>query len=314
MTSSILIHPDELTQAWVDRAASHRIDIIGIHPRGGKEAPTSLAELLDLCGTEQFRSLVDKAYDRGMRVEYEFHAAGYLVPRELFDTHPEYFRMNEEGERVADSNFCISNKEAMAMAVERARDTARRLYRSTDRYYFWMDDSRNKACHCPQCRHMTTADQQMLFCEHILAGLRQDNPNATLAYLAYFDTMRLPTMPCNKDGLFLEYAPIEKSKTDADPVFVAEEIRMAKELCAYFGTENARVLEYWLDNSLFSKWKKPPQAFAFTSESIAAMQKDIADYRAMGFNEMATFACFLGPDYEELHGEPDIKPFGDCFV
>ena len=148
MTSSVLIHPDELTQAWVDRAASHRIDMIGIHPRGGEEAPATLSELLELCGTEAFRSLVDKAYDRGMRVEYEFHAAGYLVPRELFDTHPEYFRMNEAGERVADKNFCVSNEEAMAMAVERARDAARRLYRSTDRYYFWMDDSRNMACHC----------------------------------------------------------------------------------------------------------------------------------------------------------------------
>ena len=247
-------------------------------------------------------------------MEYEFHAAGYLVPRELFDAHPEYFRMNEAGERVADKNFCVSNEEAMAMAVERARDAARRLYRSTDRYYFWMDDSRGMACHCPKCRHMTAADQQMLFCRCILAGLRQDRPNATLAYLAYYDTMRLPTIPCNKDGLFLEYAPIEKSKANADPVFAEEEIRMAKELCAYFGSENARVLEYWLDNSLFSGWKKPPRAFAFTPESIAAMQKDIADYRAIGFDEMATFACFLGPDYEALHGEPDIKPFGDCFA
>ncbi len=314
MTSSVLIHPDELTHAWIDRAAQNHIDMIGIHPWGGKQAPTSLAELLELCETPAFRSLVDEVYERGMRVEYEFHAAGYLVPRDLIDIHPEYFRMNEEGERVADRNFCVSNEEAMNLAVERARTVARRLYRSTDRYYFWMDDSRNMACHCPKCRHMTTADQQMLFCERILAGLRRDNPNATMAYLAYYDTMRLPTKTYDTDGLFLEYAPIEKSKADADPAFVAEEIRMAKELCAYFGTENARVLEYWLDNSLFSKWKKPPKAFAFTPESIAAMEKDIADYQAMGFDEIATFACFLGPDYEALHGEPDITPFGNCFA
>ena len=314
MTSSVLIHPDELTQAWIDRAASHRIDIIGIHPHGGKRAHVSLEALLELCETERFRALVDEVYDRGMRVEYEFHAAGYLLPRELFDTHPEYFRMNEEGERVADKNLCVSSKEAMEIAVERARDVARRLYRSTDRYYFWMDDSRSMACHCPECRHMTAADQQMRFCERILAGLRRDRPSATLAYLAYYDTMKLPTVPCNKEGLFLEYAPIEKSKAEPDPVFVEEERRMARELCAYFGTENARVLEYWMDNSLFSKWKKPPQPFSFTPERIAAMQREIADYRAMGFDEMATFACFLGADYVELYGEPDIKPFGDCFA
>lgn len=312
--TSILIFPHELTHEWIERAAKNNIDIVAMHPPGGKKAPETLEKLLELCETSEFRALVDEVYARGMKVEYEFHAAGYLVPRELFDTHPEYFRMDENGNRINDWNFCMSNEEALNLAVKRARDVVKRLYRSTNRYYFWLDDCRDKICNCPKCRSMTTADQQMLFNRRLLEEIRKDDPNATIAYLAYFDTMRLPTKEFDTEGMFLEYAPIAKSMgKDADPVYVAEERDMLKKLCDYFGTENARVLEYWLDNSLFSRGKKEPLPFAFTEESTKAMKKDIENYRSLGFKEFATFACSLGPGYEKLHGEPDISPFGDCF-
>jgi len=312
--TSVLIFPHELTHKWIERAAKNNIDIIAMHPPGGKKAPETLEKLLELCETDEFRALVDEVYDHGMKVEYEFHAAGYLVPRELFDTHHEYFRMDENGERINDWNFCISNEEALDLAVKRARDVVKRLYRSTNRYYFWLDDCRDKICQCPKCRSMTTADQQMLFNKRLLEEIRKDDPDATIAYLAYFDTMRLPTKEFDTEGMFLEYAPIEKSMgKDANPAYIAEEIEMVKKLCDYFGTENARVLEYWIDNSLFSRGQKEPLPFAFTEESIEAMKKDIENYRSLGFNEFATFACSLGPNYEKLHGEPDITPFGDCF-
>ena len=88
MKSSILIFPHELTPAWIDRAAKNNIDIVAMHPPGGKNAPETLEKLLKLCETNEFRSLIDEVYARGMKVEYEFHAAGFIVPRELFYTHP----------------------------------------------------------------------------------------------------------------------------------------------------------------------------------------------------------------------------------
>ena len=51
---------------------------------------------------------------------------------------------------------------------------------------------------------------------------------------------------------------------------------------------------------------KPPKKFALNE---AAMLSDVAEYRKRGFGEIATFACFLGDDYEELHGEVDISLF-----
>jgi hypothetical protein len=70
------------------------------------------------------------------------------------------------------------------------------------------------------------------------------------------------------------------------------------------------VLEYWLDNSLFSHWKRPPQPF---SADPAVVKADVEFYREAGFDMIGTFACYLGEDYEELHGEPDITPFTKAF-
>ena len=40
------------------------------------------------------------------------------------------------------------------------------------------------------------------------------------------------------------------------------------------------------------------------------MEREIAEYRRMGFETISTFACFLGEDYESLHGDVDVTPFG----
>ena len=81
-------------------------------------------------------------------------------------------------------------------------------------------------------------------------------------------------------------------------------------LMDYFGREDAKVLEYWLDNSLFSHWKKPPKPFSADPEKVKA---EILDYAEAGFSLIATFGCYLGEDYEALYGEPDITPFTNAF-
>ena len=41
------------------------------------------------------------------------------------------------------------------------------------------------------------------------------------------------------------------------------------------------------------------------------LRKDIAYYTSLGFEDVSSFACFLGYDCEELYGEPDISAFGE---
>ena len=56
--------------------------------------------------------------------------------------------------------------------------------------------------------------------------------------------------------------------------------------------------------------KKPPRPFAV---DLKVMQDDAAFYRSLGIEGLSSFACYLGQDYEELHGTPDISAFGRTY-
>lgn len=312
MKNGMIIHPGELSRKWIDRLADAEVNTLGIHPEGGKDAPRSLERLLELLGTPEYRALIDYARSRGLEIEYECHAAGYLMDRALFAEHPEYFRMNEAGERVPDWNFCVSNADALSLFAKRAASLALKLYGSGKDFYFWMDDGRGIHCQCPKCRALSPSDQQYIALSAALDEIRRHIPNARMAYLAYVDTIAPPTLAHSNRGLFLEYAPFEKytAKGEDAAARIECERGMLAPLLDYFGRDDAKVLEYWYDNSLFSRWKKPPARFSLNDD---AMLRDIRDYKALGFDRITTFACFLGDDYEALYGEPDITPYAGAF-
>ena len=314
MKASILIHPSEISRRWIDKMAESGIDTLGIHPEGGAGAVNSLTRLVDTIATERFRELIDYARERGLNVEYEFHAFGYLLPRELFDTHPEYFIMNESGERTPKLNFCPSNNEALEIVSDRAVNLVKSLYGSTHNYFLWSDDARGGVCRCPKCKGMSPSDQQLTVLNAMIKKIRAEIPDARLAYLAYYDTLDVPTIPA-EDGIFLEFAPIDKwhvRQGKLDEVFIKGEAkeRIASEpLFKHFGKAGSRVLEYWIDNSLFSCWKKPTKKLACDYEST---YRDIKSYLSLGYEDISTFGCFLGDDYVELHGDPNLSPFTDA--
>lgn len=312
MRSEIIILPDEISRKWIDRMVDAGIDVMGIHLMGGENAADLLKNLVVTMRQPEYRELLDYAIARGLKIEYELHAAGYLLPRDLFGDHPEYFRMNKEGQRVNDSNFCVSNPEALSFYAKRAAELALSLYGSGHEFYFWMDDGRDKYCNCPRCREFSPSDQQLLVLNAVLAEIRRHIPDACMAYLAYVDTIVPPQRVKAEKGIFLEYAPFEKytAQNCANAAELIErEQRMIEPLMNFFGRKNAKVLEYWYDNSLYSQWKKPPVRFELDEKR---MVQDIAQYRAMGFDSVATFGCFLGADYEALHGNVDITPFAAC--
>ncbi len=310
MKRGMLVHPGEVSKKWIDRLADAGIDALGIHPEGGKNAPATLEALTERLKTAEYRGLIDYAHQRGLEVEYEVHAAGYLMPKSLFGEHPEYFRMNDTGERVCDWNFCVSDADALDLFAKRAAELALSLYGSDHSFYFWMDDGHDIHCHCPKCRDLSPSDQQLIALNAMLREIRKHIPDAKMAYLAYYDSIVPPETVKPEEGIFLEYAPLEKynAKGETAAMRIEREWNMIQPLLSFFGKKDAKVLEYWYDNSLFSHWKKPPAKFVLREEE---MKKDIAQYQQVGFDNIATFACFLGEDYEELHGDVDVTPFAE---
>ncbi|MBQ4110940.1 MAG: DUF4838 domain-containing protein [Clostridia bacterium] len=307
MRKSLIIHPSELSIDWIDKAIKSGCNAIGLHPIGGENAHLSAEELLCDLEKKEFRKLIDYAKKSGLEIEYEMHAARYFLKEELFAEHPEYFRMNETGERTTDFNFCVSNEEALEIVANNAAALAEKLYGSCRNYYFWLDDVRESGCCCDKCKNFTPSDQQMIVINKIAKKLREIIPGARIAYLAYHDCLAPPKSVKPEEGVFLEYAPIEKWY--GDNIVKMEELDgNIKELIEFFGKENSKVLEYWYDNSLFSRYKLPPVKFIADNELI---KKEIKIYEEYGFEQIASFACFLGSDYIELYGEPDLSAFNN---
>ena len=303
--ASLLIHPDELSYRWIDRMVASKIPTLAFHPPGGKNADETMADLLNRLEDPEYRKMLDYGAEKGLKFEYEMHAARYLLPASEFENHPEWFRVNEEGVRTPDYNCCASSEEALDYIAEKAAEAAKKLYRNTHRYFFWLDDAKDSACHCEKCRNLSPSDQQMMILNRMLARLREDDPEAELAYLAYFKCIEPPKAVQPAEGIFCEYAPYERDFHK--PLREDPQQEPLRNLIACFGPENIKVLDYWYDNSLFSKYKKPPTAFAVDRPVLEA---DFAFYRSLGIEEIGCFACFLGPDYEELHGDVDVTPFG----
>ena len=310
LPKGLLVHPDELGDLWLDRLRGSAIKIVGLHPVGGKKAHESLEELYSAVKSGAFAARFEELKKMGIELEYEVHAMSWLLPRTLFEEHPEWFRQNEEGERVADFNLCASSREALAYVGERAADLARVLTPTTHRYHLWIDDVRDSFCHCPACRALSPSDQALRIYNALLAGLRTVDAEATQCYLAYQKTLPVPTAEQPSEGIFLEYAPFDRDMyrplSDTTCEKNEREAASLPALLDFFGKKGAKVLEYWLDNSLFSRWKKPPVAFAL---DVPVMKEDLRLYEELGFEDVTVFACYLGEDYEALYSTPDIKAY-----
>ena len=307
----ILVHPEDLTSDWIERTARAGLNTLGLHPVGGQMAHESLQRAIDLHTTPHMRRLLAMAADRGINVEYEAHVMGWLMPRHLFSVHPDWFRMDETGARVADFNMCASNPEALDYLAERTALLASLTDTGARKYYFWTDDVCGYSCHCPECRKLSPSDQQLRLINAMLRGLKKYDSRAQLCYLAYHDALETPKNVMPLEGVFLEYAPI--SRNHHRPIFDkncpenAEQSAPLEGLVEFFGKKDARVLDYWMDNSLFSNWTKPPKPFRLDAE---VMRQDVAFYKKLGFSEITSFGCYLGEDYDALYGKTDLSEYG----
>ncbi len=308
----IIVHPEELTLDWLDWMREAKLNTLGLHPVGGVQAHKTLQQAINEHYLSAGTALRAEANARGIEVEYEAHAMAWLLPRHLFQREPGWFRENRSGERTADFNLCPSNSEALAYVTGRAAVLAALLDTGVSRYFFWLDDVTDCACHCPDCRQLSPSDQQLRTVNAMLTGLRRYNRSAKLCYIAYHDAMDVPRKVQPLDGVFLEYAPIKRDFhrpiNDMDSPENVSEARSLRELVAFFGAQDARVLDYWMDNSLYSNWTKPPRLFTLDEE---VMKRDTAFYASLGSECVTSFGCYLGPDYRRLYGRPPILRYGE---
>ncbi|MBP3437512.1 MAG: DUF4838 domain-containing protein [Clostridia bacterium] len=300
----IVIYPEELSDYWLDRVADSGMNFLGIHPMGGNLQGKPIAEAIEWVQRPETQRLLERAESLGIAVEYEMHALSWLMERELFAEHPDWFRMDENGERTNDYNCCASSEEGLAHLTERAAKLASIFKTPTGRYHFWTDDVPKPKCHCPKCREISAADETMKIYNAINRGIQSVDPNGCQSYLAYDNVIDGPDTVKPDKGIYLEFAPMLRNtqRTICDPESEMNKRAVApiRRLIELFGTKDAQVLEYWLDNSWFSDWKMPIRRFAFSPDIVAI---DSAYYEKCGFETITTFGIYLGEDYYKSFGE-----------
>lgn len=310
----VLTPPDVATWHWPQAAKAADLNTIALH-----SPPEDVVAFL---GTEKGAAYLETCATLGLQVEYELHAARDLLPRDLFAVDLAMFRMDAHGERVPDWNLCVHSRRALDVARERAAAFAEALRPTSGRYYFWIDDAR-PMCHCPQCRGLSDSDQALILENALLDALRQVDPRATLAHLAYLNTLDAPVEVRPQPGVFLEYAPIARrydvpfGRRDASldrpgaPTHGAQLDALDANL-EVFGREGAQVLEYWLDVSRFSRWKREDVVELPWDPEILA--DDLRTYAARGVRNVTSFAVWIDGAYARRFGEPPVGEYGAALL
>ncbi len=306
-TKGIIIIDKDFTADWLPILKKSGINTVGLHSLyqyGGLE------KHLVWLKKEETQSLIAEFEKNGITIEHQLHALDWLLPRSLFSTHPDWFRVDKEGKRTADWNCCISNDDALDYVEKSAYKLAALLAQKSHDYYIWSDDCEGAICYCDKCRKFNGADQNVIITKRVLRGLKKYDAKARLSFLAYQDSMESLTVKPDKD-MFLEFAPIgrnHKMPINGDTEENKKMRQTLEKLLAVFPAETTQILEYYLDVSLYCQWKRDEATALDVDEDL--LRKDFKFYASLGVAGITTFAGFIDKEWREKYGENDILRYG----
>jgi hypothetical protein len=306
LTRGVVLVPEDLTLAdWPERAKAAGLTTIGIHHQNSPQA------VIDWIRTDAGQRFLTACGKLVLEVEFELHAMKELLPRSLFAKNPEFFRLDEKGNRNPDANCCAHSRGAPEVIAERASAIARTLRPTTGRYFFWGDDGKSW-CSCLECKGLIPSEQALLVENRIVHALRGIDPRATLAHLAYTNTLSPPKLVKPERGVFLEYAPIRRRydipyQQQTSPAH-QDALSALDANLKVFPADTAQVLEYWLDVSRFSGWRRPAVRLPWRRDVLEA---DLVTYGSRGIRHVTSFAVYVDAEYRRLHGEPEfLREYG----
>ncbi len=302
----VVVYPSDLkslgAMEWVSLLSKNSLNLIGIHTDTRLEPITDLESFLN---SKEGKAFLEACKENGIGVEYELHALQDLLPRSLFNSHPEYFRMDEDGKRQQEYNMCFTSEEAYLEIEKRIVEITRWLKPSTHRYFFWTDDVQFAFCQCEDCKSYSVSEQALLYENKLLTILRKIDPLAQVAHLAYTNTMESPKKVKPLEGVFLEYAPIQRNYKLG---LTEKNVNDLRDNLKVFPKETAHILEYWLDVSMFSNWDRAKlKKLPWNREYL---ERDVNEYRSLGVTSITSFAAWMNKDYMDKYG---IEHFEEVF-
>ncbi len=130
------------------------------------------------------------------------------VGQEYFDSHPEYFAMNNNGERITDQ-ACFSSEGLYDTVLELIR---KRFSENPDLTCFYITPNDNpNYCQCPQCAALDGQEgshcaSTLNFVNRIADAVKDEFPGRTINMLAYMYTRTPPKTITPADNVVIQIA------------------------------------------------------------------------------------------------------------
>lgn len=138
------------------------------------------------------------------------HTLQWVITRDMFTEHPEYFGCDEKGNRSINRQPCLSNDDVLQLVINYAKSLA-------SQYNVIFSISQNDGqsfCQCEKCRefneaHGGTDSASMInFVNKVAEAVRKEYPEARFETLAYQDSLVPPTGLEISDGVVIRLCPV----------------------------------------------------------------------------------------------------------
>ncbi|MBQ9335772.1 MAG: DUF4838 domain-containing protein [Lentisphaeria bacterium] len=227
----------------------------------------------------------------------QFHSLCLYVPLKLFKTHPEYFSMNEHGQRfrprslAREGSVCMSNPEVAKVALESLRKMIKKDREKLPRdkwphvYDISTLDNSPYICKCPECSAITKGEGSetgllLRFINHIATEIRKEYPEIIIRTFGYSSTVNPPTKTKPADNVLIQlcdkFTVSDPFRPLADPLN-ADRIPYFREWRK--GAKRLMVWDYW---NLGGNYYKPPRP----DTVFNAIQSDFRFFRDLGVTDL----------------------------
>ncbi len=164
-------------------------------------------------------------------------------PEHYYETHPEYFKLEENGKRFENSNhwgqwvFCSQNQNAIA---EVSKNVISWLTQNpaVDIIAFWPNDGTYPYCTCTECRRYTKTENYCYFVNEVAKRVKKHHKNVKFDLLIYTDLWECP------EGLSL------------DPCIIIDEATWHASGLRSFGKPDGSCLTQTFFQDNLRRWRK----------------------------------------------------------
>ena len=139
------------------------------------------------------------------------HSLQWIITRDMFDEHPEYFGCDDNGNRSMNRQPCLSNEDVLNITVKFAEDN---FFSQYNNIFSISQNDGMSFCQCDKCKAFnkahgnTDAASMINFVNKVAEKVREKYPDARFETLAYQDSLTPPTNLEISDGVVIRMCPI----------------------------------------------------------------------------------------------------------